>query len=1057
MRTPRTRPQRRRRRRPDCASGHAPPAGSNRGPRHGRGGIRRCLAALDAPRRLFHLAGLGRLRPTQPGIRGLLAHLVPDPAGLPPPADPSRARDATRALAEEMRRLDDPADQAFGLALLSDPVGHALAATVFGNSPYLGRLLLAHPTLFLNLGRQGLRSTMAEVTATLVWCPEDDEAGLARRLRQAKAQAALLVAIADIAGAWPVDEVTRALSAVADAAVEAVAAFLLDQGRRSGDLRLPDSSRPTAGSGYIVVGMGKLGARELNYSSDIDLISLYDDEVVSYHGAADAQTFFVRLTRRLVGLLQDRSRHGYLFRTDLRLRPDPGATPVALSTTAAELYYESLGQNWERAALIKARVVGGDHAAGERFLARLVPFIWRKHLDFAAIQDIHSIKRQINAHRGGDRIAVFGHNIKLGRGGIREIEFFAQTQQLIWGGRKPALRLRATCDALQALVAQGLTEASVATELTAAYRLLRRVEHHLQMIADEQTHRTPAAGPAFAALATFLGYASPEAFAEALRAELERVEYHYARLFEQSPELTATGNLVFTGTDDDPDTLASLTRLGFHEAPAIAAMVRGWHRGRVRATRSTRARELLTELMPHLLAAFGATANPDSALLRFNDFMARLPEGVQIFSLLFGNPHLLEFLAEVFGNAPTLAEALARNVLLLDAVLSPEFHAALPTAETLRRDLGETLAPARDMQDVLDALRRWTHDRQFQAGVHLLKSSAAPEDVARLLSDTADAVLVALLGAVEGAFAEVHGRVPGGAFAVVALGKLGSREMSIGSDLDLIFIYEADPDATASDGAKPLPSVQYFSRLAQRYLTAITARTPAGGLFDIDMRLRPSGNKGPIAVDLAAFRTYQRTSAWTWEHMVLTRARVIAGPESLAARIDRLVGEVLATPRAPATLRRDVAEMRTRIAHEHGTADPWNLKYVRGGLIDLDFIAQYLQLAYAAAAPHVLRRQTAEAFLALAQAGLLDTHSAATLNHATRLMSAMQAILRLTREDARIEEAPAGLQATLAKAAGVGDFQTLKAALLATQAAVRALYDTIVGEPGDHATSQEGT
>ncbi|MGH6719046.1 MAG: bifunctional [glutamine synthetase] adenylyltransferase/[glutamine synthetase]-adenylyl-L-tyrosine phosphorylase, partial [Alphaproteobacteria bacterium] len=715
----------------------------------------------------------------------------------------------------------------------------------------------------------------------------------------------------------------------------------------------PDA--PDRDSGLVILALGKLGALELNYSSDIDIMVLYDAEVVRVPGDRHPQALFVRLTRALVRILQERTADGYVQRTDLRLRPDPASTPLALSVEAAELYYEGLGQNWERTAMIKARAMAGDIAAGERFLGRLAPFIWRKHLDFAAIQDIHSIKRQINAHRGGERIAVAGHDIKVGRGGIREIEFFAQTQQLIWGGRTPALRARGTCDALRALVAAGRASEAAVAELIAAYGFLRTVEHRLQMIDDRQTQTVPAAPDRFAAVATFLGFEDPDRFAQALRARLETVERRYAALFEEAPDLApASGSLVFTGTEDDPDTIATLGAMGFGKPSIVAAAIRGWHHGRYRAMRSTRARELLTEITPTLLAELARTAEPDTALARFDEFLRSLPGGVQLFSLFYSRPRLLELVAQVMGTAPRLATILSHNPILFDSVLSPEFEAPLPPTDALVAALGEHLATAADEQDVLDFARRWTHDRQFQIGVRMLRRDVPPEQAHAMFSDLAEAVVRALLPQVERLFAAAHGRVPGAGFAVLGLGKLGGREMTATSDLDLVFVYQVPPGVEASDGAKPLPPSAYFARLSQRLLNALSAPTAEGGLYDIDMRLRPSGAKGPVASELAGFLAYQREAAWTWEHMALTRARVLAAPADLGRRLDDGIRDILCRARPPGPLAAEIAAMRARVAAEHPAKGPWDVKYAPGGLIDVEFIAQYLQLRDAHRHPAML-------------------------------------------------------------------------------------------------------
>ncbi len=951
---------------------------------------------------------------------------------------------------ERWRAAGTKAGDDFAAALAADPVGAALLGAIFGNSPFLTRCVLGDAGFFHRIVTEGPDSCLDALLAELGDADADaDTVGLKRRLRVARRRVALAVGVADIAGVWPLDRVTGALTRFAEAALELAVAHLLRASAAAGEIRLADPANPQAGSGLVVLGLGKLGAGELNYSSDIDLMVLYDPSVVDYSGRDGPQACFVRLTRNLVRLLEERASDGHVFRTDLRLRPDPGSTPLALSVEAAETYYETVGQNWERAAMIKARPVAGDLALGDAFLSALAPFIWRKHLDFAALRDIHSIKRQIHAHHGGAKIAVNGHNIKLGRGGIREIEFFVQTQQLIWGGRDPTLRPRATCDALRALAAAGRIEQSAAEELAAAYRYLRRVEHRLQMIDDAQTHTVPRNADGVAALAVFLGYADGDAFAAALIERLGLVERRYAELFEEAPPLAPTGSLVFTGVEDDPDTLTTLRELGFRDGAAVGAMVRSWHHGRFRAMRSTRARELLTELMPALLGAFANTANPDAALLRFNEFLSRLPTGVQLFSLFHANPGLLDLVAEVMGSAPRLADRLSRNPELLDGVLSADFYGPPPDAETLAADLDRAIGQARDYEDVLDITRRRAHDREFQAGVQMLIDPRHADRAGVAFSDIADSVLRALEPRVEEVFAAAHGRIPGAGFAILAMGNLGGREMTVASDLDLIFIYDSAAEGQVSDGAKALPTSQYFVRLGQRFMNAVTALTNEGRLYEIDMRLRPSGKSGPLASEIGSFIRYQHENAWTWEHMALTRARVITGPAALAGRLTEAIRDVLASPRDAARLVADVADMRARIDAEHHTDNPWQTKHVRGGLVDLEFIAEYLQLRHAAARPDVLSPNTLEAFRRLAAAGLLPADDAELLVEATRMMRRVQGMVRLTIGGARVEEeAPEGLRAILAQCAGTAGFAELKDKLLATQARVHDVFAQLIGEPG---------
>ena len=971
---------------------------------------------------------------------------------LPGPSDRAAALRGGERWRDLAPRADDAALSRFVTAFAGTPDGAAVLDAVFGNSPFLTQCLLHDPETLHRLAD-------ADPHDVLAWACEPvgmeamaaaERSAVVSALRIARRRVALIVGLADILGLWPLETVTGALSGFAETALDGAVGHLLAAAARAGEIGLADPARPLDGSGLVVLGMGKLGGAELNYSSDIDLIVLFDPEIVDYRGTGGPQRGYVKLVRELVRLLEERTGDGYVFRTDLRLRPDPGATPVAMSVNAAEIYYESLGQNWERAAMIKARPVGGDRVAGAEFLKRLVPFVWRRHLDFAAIQDIHSIKRQIHAQKGHHDIALHGHDIKLGRGGIREIEFFVQTQQLIWGGREPALRSLATCSALAALEQAGRVAPETAADMTAAYRYLRRVEHRIQIVGDRQTHRVPESPEEFDALACFLGYDDPDRFAAELQKTLETVEEHYAGLFEDETELAEAGNLVFTGSEDDPETLESLAALGFRDCPALSDVVRGWHRGRVRAMRSTRARELLTELMPTLLGALGKTVDPDAAFRRFNEFLGNLPAGVQLFALFYENPGLLNLVAEIMGSAPRLANHLARKPVLLDAVLSTNFLEPLPDVAALRADLADELAQAGDFQDELDTTRRWAHDRIFQVGVQILRNVTPGEVGATMLTDIADAALQELHPRVEEEFARSHGRIEGGGLAILAFGKLGGREMTVESDLDLVFVYQSPDPNARSDGKSPLPAGRYFARLSQRLLNAFSAPTSEGTLYEIDMRLRPSGNAGPVASEIGGFEAYQRESAWTWEHMALTRARVVSGPSALNRRIEALIAEVLTRPRNAASLRADVAEMRVRVEAERATDNPWKTKHARGGMLDLEFIAQYLQLRDAERHPEVLAGSAALALARLCEAGSLDAAVADELIDASRFLTRLQGLLRLTvgmeRDEARY---PEDLRAALVRAVGAEDFDDLKTRLIETERRVYHHHLAIIGTPDE--------
>ena len=980
------------------------------------------------------------------------------PAAPPPPAKPervSRLHNEWLAAAE----TQSPAIASFMRTVAADAAWRALMDAVFGNSPYLSGLAMDRPATFKDFADHGPWPCVQKLIADLIGVipagtTDIDLSAIMVELRHAKSDAALLIALADISGLWTVDQVTVALSDFADASVRLALRALLIKAHGRGHLKIADLDDPEKGVGYAVLGLGKLGGRELNYSSDIDLFVFFDEHALPYIGKKSPQEFAVQLTKDLTTLLQERTSQGYVFRTDLRLRPDPGSTAVAVSREAAQIYYESYGQNWERAAMIKARPVAGDLKMAGIFIHDMQQFIWRKSLDFYAIQDIHSIKRQIYAHKGGGTVEVAGHNIKLGRGGIREIEFFAQIQQLIWGGRFTQARLSQTLPALDALTGLGFVTPSVRDDLAAAYRYLRKLEHRLQMIADEQTQTLPSDPTKLAHVGAFMGHTDLDVFMAEVEKTLRTVEVHYAGLFEDSPSLAVDGNLVFTGTEDDPDTIATLKRLGYQNPATVAQTVRGWHHGRYRATRSNRARQLLTEVMPGLLGALAKTAQPDAAFVRFDRCFAALPAGVPLLSVFYANPGLLELVAEIMGDAPRLAEHLSHTPALLDYVLAPEFYAPVGKLGELQKDLTRSLDATESFEAMLDACRRWANDQQFRVGVQTLRRMIDPLQSAEHFTAIAEAVIKALTPRVCSEFALQFGQIPDGGLAVLGYGKLGSFELTPTSDLDLVVIYDASIEAH-SNGPKPLPAPAYYIRLTQRLITAFTLLTREGKLYTMDLRLRPNGDKGPLACSLETFTKYQAEDAWTWEHMALTRARVVFGPAALQNKTENSIASVLGRVRDPEALVYAVADMRARMRREQKDGGLWDIKRTAGGLIDAEFILQYLMLAHPDAKP--ANASPFDTIAALRDAKILGPDDAETLREGIGLWSRLQVMLRLTTEGELPDaETPLGLKQKLAASAGMPDFATLEALMKDTATAVSGLFQKIIDEPAGRAKEKLG-
>jgi glutamate-ammonia-ligase adenylyltransferase len=959
------------------------------------------------------------------------------------------AKAARARVADWLADLPSDAAKPVASLLAQYPTVNTLIESLSESSPYLWELAIREPERLLRLmgadPEQHFAALLADNGGAIAAAADDVSA--MQLLRRMKTEAGLLIALADIGGVWPVMRAARALSDLADSAVDAAVTFVLAEAARAGRLNLKDKARPQADSGYIVIAMGKMGGRELNYSSDIDLIVFYDPATPVLPKDAEPAPLFVKLTQRLVKVLQERTADGYVFRTDLRLRPDPASTAIAISTPAALSYYESVGQNWERAAMIKARACAGDIASGEALLNELAPFVWRKYLDFASVADVHAMKRQINAYRGHGEIAVEGHNIKLGRGGIREIEFFAQTQQLIAGGRSPHLRDRDTLTTLDKLCADRWIDQGARDDMKVAYCFLREVEHRLQMVNDEQTQVLPADREGVERFARFLGYANRDAFAEVLVGHLDKVQRHYERLFEKTPAGPERPALAFPADADDHKTLDRLAELGYRKPLEASARVRHWLAGGYRSLKGEAARRSLQELLPALLEQLGHTDNPDATLLAFDHFLANLHAAARLLSLLRQNPNLIALIALVLGIAPRLADTLARYPQVMDALVDPSFFGPLPDDAELTRRLNAALAQSQHDQDLLEGIRMFGLEYMFLIGVRILSGTVTARQAGEAFARLADAVIRAVHRSVASNFAAAHGHVRGEETAVLAMGKLGGYEMTASSDLDLILVYNFDAAHPESDGARPLYGAQYFARLTQRLINALTAQTNYGALYQVDMRLRPSGRAGPLATQIEGFSGYQETEAWTWEHMALTRARVVSASPAFRARVEQVTRDTLRRPRNAALIAGDVVEMRAAIAKEKGDAERWDLKYVAGGLIDIEFIAQYLQLVHAHERPEILDTSTARVLDKAWQLRVLLVEDAEVLRPAVQLYHDVTQILRLCLPGSfDPKTAGAGLLRLLARAADVPDFAALEATLIETQTRVRMSFVRILGK-----------
>ncbi|MCE5974578.1 glutamine-synthetase adenylyltransferase [Sinirhodobacter sp. WL0062] len=893
------------------------------------------------------------------------------------------------------------------------PEMRALVAGTAGCSPFLAGLLTREA--------DWLRAALGDTPETalageLIRIGEVPLDALADELRRAKRRIALLTGLADLGGVWTLEQVTGALTDLADHAVNlAITRLVADEIRRN---KIPGAAPQDAetGAGMVALAMGKMGAGELNYSSDIDLICLFDQTRYDPADVMEARAAFIRVTRKMAAMLSDITGEGYVFRTDLRLRPDASVTPVCISMASAELYYEAEGRTWERAAYIKARACAGDIGAGERFLQTLTPFVWRKHLDFAAIQDAHDMRLRIREHKGlHGPITLPGHNMKLGQGGIREIEFFTQTRQLIAGGRDPELRDRTTVGGLRRLAAKDWVPPAVAEELIEHYREHRDIEHRIQMVNDAQTQLLPNSPEGLARIAAMMGEGDPAKWSAHLVERLQRVE-------------------ELTGAFFAPGEAAARPEL----SASAAAIVEGWRS--YACLRSERARGIFRRVEPELLRRLQRAANPEGALRQFDGFLRGLPAGVQLFSLFDANPQLIELIVDICTTAPALAAHLSRNAGVLDAVLGGSFFEPWPGPDGVLQNLREALAAAPDYEKKLDTARRWAKEFKFRVGVHHLRGLVDAGEAAKQYADIASAAVAALWPEVQAEFAAKHGPPPGRGAVVLGMGSLGAERLNASSDLDLIVIY--DPQGVEmSEGRKPLATRPYYARLTQALITALTAQMPEGRLYEVDMRLRPSGRQGPVATSIESFRSYQMDEAWTWEHLALTRARPVAGDPGLAADVEAVRVAVLAAKGSDPKVMPDLAEMRARIFAAKAPDGAWEAKIGPGRLQDIELLAQSFALRGGDPARRV------EPQLRIGpRRGLISKEDGERLASAYRFLWRLQAGGRLlTDKPLDMEAIGEGGQSFLLREVGVDRLEALAERLERTTSEVAAIVEAALG------------
>jgi len=889
------------------------------------------------------------------------------------------------------------------------------------HAPFLARALERLPDLAALLAA-------GEGEAALAWAQsQGDNPDVEAALRRERLALAAALAVGDLAGAFPLARVVGELTAFADRALDrAIRTAILE---RTGE---------DTADGMIALALGKQGAGELNYSSDIDPILLFDRDRLARRASDDPGEAAQRYARRIVALLAGNTADGYALRVDLRLRPASEVSPLCVPVGAALTHYQGAALAWERAAFIRARAAAGDIAAGENFLAAIRPFVWRGQLDFGAIEEISALTHRIRDSHEGPPAPGPSFDVKRGRGGIREIEFYAQTHQLIHGGRDTSLRVRGTRAALDALAAAEWITPENAQVLGEAYDRLRQIEHRLQMVNDRQTHTLPE-GEALDNVARLDGLAD----GAALVAELTAITARSARIYEEliGRREAAPVTVALPASALTPQ----LAAWGFADPDAMAERVESWRDGRYAAIRSPQAVAAWDRLAPALLEAMARSDDPMRAITRWERIIESVPSAITTFRLLDARPDLIARLVAALTLAPVLSDELARKPELLDTLI--DRHALdLPGDVPRIMERMQGAAIRDDYEALLDAIRIVTGEIRFALGIQLIEGLADPLDIARALSRTAEAALQLATDATVEAFAAKHGRIPGSELVILGLGRLGGGALTHASDLDIVYLFTGD-FAAQSDAERPLGATIYYNRLASRVGAALSVPTAQGALYEIDTRLRPQGNQGPLAVSCEAFGKYQREAAWTWEHMALARARVLYGSPAARAELGHVLAEVLHAPRDKHALREAVLGMRAEMAKHKPQDGPVDAKLARGGLVDIEFLVHYLQLRgeaadgapLASATPEALDPDLAVALGGLAKAGLVP----ADLAEPHALMSRMLVAGRLLAPDGR-EPPPSGAKA-LARACGYSSYPALLDAFAAARHSVAHAWKQILG------------
>jgi glutamate-ammonia-ligase adenylyltransferase len=952
--------------------------------------------------------------------------------------------------------------------------------TICGSSPFLVSILCRYPEYFRGLFMENRISSALSSREILELLrgmvdEETDYKSLLPVLRRFKYREILRIAARDLNGLASLEEVTEELSDLAAACLQVAYEVCRRQLIREHGVPLLRTPEGEEEADLVVLGMGKLGGRELNFSSDIDLIYFYssdDGETAgvqapdgSITGRQSLHAFFIKLAEMITKAISQVTEDGFVFRTDLGLRPEGKSGDLALSLRSAEVYYESWGQPWERSAMLKARPVAGCPVLGERFLRMIEPFVYRKYLDYTLIEDMMAMKKKIDISLARDRGVE--DNIKLGRGGIREIEFFIQATQLVFAGKNPALRARNSFQALRILRDAAIITSEDCEALSDAYRFLRTVEHRIQVVQERQTHNLPVGEEEMRFLARRCGYVDedgPRMFRENLESHRAKVSSMYGDLFlsreKRKDEVSPEVYLIFDPATDADLVKDLLEERRFEDVDTAFENLILLRDGTPRSRLSPKTRRLREEITPLLFLEIIASPDPDMALSSVEKFFRAVGPRASFYALLAENREILKLLVSLFGMSEFLSKIFILNPEILDTMVSRSFSPvkSLQEAET---ELASLLEHAADFEDRLDILRRYRHEEFLRIGMHDIYGRLDQTGIAGQLTNLAEACLAAACGIAEQELSrfgtplcvDENGEERRARFVILAMGKLGGRELNYHSDLDIIYVYDYQG---MTNGERSISNREYFAKLGQKIISILSMPTREGYVYKIDTRLRPSGNAGPLVTSLDSFRTYHREEAHVWERQALTKARIILGEGLLREEIESVVRDTVYGAGADEEVRREIHRLRMRMEHElaRESAGSFNIKTGRGGMVDVEFIVQYLQLRHGGEFPEVRSVSTLEALQALHARSLVSDDEFGALSDGYTFLRHLENRLRIIHDYSMNElGGPKGYLNKLARRLGYDERlrnpgEALMADYERITGAVRKVYERILGEGG---------